>query len=93
MPRFRVGDSVRVRRLPALGHVRTPHYARGKPGQIAAYVGSYPDPEAAAAGGDGRPWRPLYRVRFTQTDMWPDYSGPATDTLDVEIYEQWLESE
>jgi nitrile hydratase len=34
---------------------------------------------------------PLYRVRFAQQTVWPDYRGPASDTLDVEIYEHWLE--
>ena len=28
--------------------------------------------------------------RFLQTDIWPDYTGPRHDTLDVEIYEHWL---
>jgi nitrile hydratase len=30
-------------------------------------------------------------VRFAQREVWPDYGGPATDTVDIEIYEHWLE--
>ena len=34
---------------------------------------------------------PLYRVRFAQREVWPDYRGGAGDSIDVEIYEHWLE--
>ena len=34
--------------------------------------------------------RALYEVRFRQKDIWPDYAGPDTDTLDIDIYEHWL---
>lgn len=83
---------MRVRSRPPAGHVRTPAYVQGKTGEVTLYVGSYPNPELAAAGGDGRPWCPLYRVRFRQKDTWPDYVGNDADTLDVEIYEHWLEA-
>jgi hypothetical protein len=23
--------------------------------------------------------------------VWPDYDGPAADTLDIDIYEHWLQ--
>ena len=32
----------------------------------------------------------LYRVRFRQKDVWENYSGAETDTVDVDIYEHWL---
>ena len=31
------------------------------------------------------------RVRFDQTALWPDYDGPPGDTIDIELYEHWLE--
>jgi nitrile hydratase len=34
--------------------------------------------------------RMLYRVRFAQAEVWPDYDGPAVDTIDVDLYEHWL---
>ena len=37
------------------------------------------------------PARSLYRVRFRQADIWPDYAGPPADSVEVEIYEHWLE--
>jgi len=39
----------------------------------------------------GLPAQPLYRVRFRQTDVWPDYRGGPDDVLEVEIYQHWLE--
>lgn len=73
------------------GHVRTPHYVRGKRGIVERVCGAFRAPEELAYGTyDGEP-RPLYRVRFAQRDLWPDYAGASGDTLDVEIYEHWLE--
>jgi nitrile hydratase len=30
-------------------------------------------------------------VRFLQRDVWPDYAGQPADSVDVEIYQHWLE--
>lgn len=92
-PRFAAGERVRVRSAYPRGHVRTPFYIRGKVGEVADWVGSFVNPELAALGGDGLPEAPLYRVRFRQHDAWEGYQGSAADTLDVEIYEHWLEPE
>ena len=43
-----------------------------------------------AIGKDGLPKKILYEVLFQQIDLWPDYAGPATDTLLIDIYEHWL---
>jgi len=37
------------------------------------------------------PRQPLYRVTFHQTDVWEGYTGSNLDTLDVEVYQAWLE--
>jgi nitrile hydratase len=94
--RFRPGDRVRVTaERPAISigrpHIRTPHYVRGQDGMIAEVMGPFPNPEGLATGGDGLPKQVLYRVRFPQPQLWPGYAGPAKDTLEVEIYEHWLE--
>ena len=93
MVRFVPGDNVTVRRAFPPGHVRTPYYIRGKSGHIAQVLDSFANPEELAFGRDGLPKRPLYRVRFAQSRVWADYSGSAGDTIDVELYEHWLESE
>ena len=84
------GDRVRVIKTHPPGHRRTPYYIRGKTGEIERVCGAFANPEELAYGFDGLPARMLYRVRFRQTDVWPDYRGPAADTVDVDIYEHWL---
>jgi len=89
--RFDVGDTVRVRAAHPPGHVRTPHFIRGKSGRIVDFMGAYRNPEELAYGRPGTPDIPLYRVLFNQTEVWPDYAGSVTDTTVVDIYEHWLE--
>jgi nitrile hydratase len=33
----------------------------------------------------------LYRVRFPLGSVWDRYGGDPSDTVDVELYEHWLE--
>ena len=89
--RYRVGDRVRVRLWDPPGHLRTPWYVRGHAGVIERYCGSFRNPEELAFGREGLPALPLYRVRFRQREVWPSYVGGAEDTLDLEIYQHWLE--
>ncbi len=91
MARFSPGDAVQVHGIRPPGHIRTPHYVRGKTGTIERVCGRFANPEELAFGRDGLPLRPLYRVRFEQAELWPDYQGPAGDAVEVEIYEHWLE--
>jgi hypothetical protein len=88
---FRPGDPVQVRRADAPGHVRTPWYVRGRKGEIERLCGAFANPEELAYNRPGVPAQPLYRVRFRQRDLWPDYAGPPGDTIEVEIYQHWLE--
>ena len=90
-PRFAPGGRVRVRRAHPPGHVRAPHYVRGLTGTVEAVAGGFANPEELAYGRAGLPALPLYRVRFGQADLWPDYPGPARDTAVVDVYENWLE--
>lgn len=88
--RFQPGDAVRVRRGDAPGHLRTPWYVRGHAGRIERICGGFPNPEELAyhrAGGE----IPLYRVRFTAVELWGEGAETPSDTIDVEIFEHWLE--
>ena len=40
-------------------------------------------------GGDKKV---LYRVRFSQSDIWGDYEGSKNDQIDIELYDFWLEN-
>jgi hypothetical protein len=88
---FGIGQRVRVRRAFPPGHVRTPAYARGRAGVIDGIAGAFANPEELAYGRSGAPERALYRVRFAQRDLWPDYAGPPQDSALIDIYEHWLE--
>jgi nitrile hydratase len=88
---FSPHDRVRVRRAYPPGHLRTPFYIRGMTGVIERFLGAFPNPEERAYGRSGEPRLPLYRVRFLQADVWPDYAGRPDDTVDVELYQHWLE--
>ncbi len=89
--RFRPGDRVRVMKAYPLGHVRTPYYIRGASGVIERICGAFPNPEELAQMRSGLPAQPLYRVRFAQSEVWPDYRGARADTLEVEIFQHWLD--
>ena len=90
-PRFRTGDRVAVRTAYPIGHVRTPFYIRGKRGVVERLCGAFPNPEELAYARSGEPAQPLYRVRFQQRDVWPDYAGRPDDVVEIEIYQHWLE--
>ncbi|MGB8840419.1 MAG: SH3-like domain-containing protein, partial [Aliidongia sp.] len=73
------------------GHIRTPFYSRGQAGRIERLCGAFPNPEELAYNRPGLPRQPLYRVRFRQCQLWPDYAGAVADTIEIEIYQHWLE--
>ena len=89
--RFRAGERVRVAARFAPGHTRTPFYVRGRLGRIERVLDEFQNPELEAYGvNDGHPQR-LYRVRIPMGELWHDYAGSMGDSLDLEIFEHWLE--
>lgn len=91
MPKFKKGAKVRVATRKAIGHCRTPWYLRGKTGVVTELHGAFGDPERLAYHKPGLPAQILYKVRFRQKDLWQTYTGAATDQLEADIYEYWLE--
>ena len=89
--KFRPGERVKVMKAYPLGHVRTPYYIRGCSGVVDRVCRAFPNPEELAQMRSGLPAQPLYRVRFVQAEVWPDYRGGRDDTLDVEIFQHWLD--
>ena len=89
-PKYAVGQRVRVMKAFPIGHLRTPYYIRGCAGEVERVCGRFANPEELSQMRSGEPRQVLYRVRFRQRDVWPDYRGAAHDALEVELYEHWL---
>lgn len=90
-PRLVTGVRVRVSAREPEAHCRTPFYLRGAQGQVTEVVGRYHDPSMLAFHKPGLPMRWLYRVRFNQSELWPDYRGGKNDSVVADLYEHWLE--
>ena len=90
--RFPDGSVVRVRALFPPGHCRTPFYTRGRRGTVLGVIDHEPNPEERAYGRSGNPHLPVYRVRFAQAELWPDYAGAGGDAVVVDLFEPWLEA-
>jgi nitrile hydratase subunit beta len=90
--RYRSGDRVRVRDDYPIGHIRTPVYIRGCEGQVVRYLGHFGNPETLAFCLPTEP-RELYKVQFRQVDVWPNYEGSLMDTVELDLYDHWLEGD
>lgn len=88
---FEVGNKIRVSVKFPIGHYRVPHYIRGKQGFIVQKLGRYINPEEESFGHNAGNKLWYYMVSFEQTEIWPDYMGKKSDTLEIEIFENWLE--
>ena len=87
--RFSEGDLVRILDLPKRGHVRIPRYVRNRIGTVERWCGAFPIPKSLPTlGQDCR--LSIIWIRLNQTDLWADYKGSDTDTLDIEVYDHWL---
>jgi len=82
---------VRIRADYPPGFLRTPYYCRGKAGIIERVLPEFANPEDTAYGRWDGPKKVLYRVRFAMKELWPDYAGQSQDTVDIEIFEHWID--
>lgn len=90
--RFKSGDRVRIDSRPEPRHHRVPAYAKGREGVVERVCRAHPQPEKVAKADPDGETVTVYRVRLNQADLWPAYAGPASDTLEIEIFEHWLDS-
>jgi hypothetical protein len=99
--KFKIGDRVIVHDETSLFHTRTQSYARGRTGVVVENRPEWVIPEDEAWGRqdsrqlgpgvtDTGRTEPFYVVRFQQTDLWPDYTGLESDTVESEYSERWL---
>ena len=90
--KFKVGDTVRVKDLPDIFYNRCQVYTRGALATVVELVYESPAPEDEAWDNcDNVEW--FYSLVFRQKDLWADYPDAfASDTLETELPERWLES-
>ena len=87
--RFKVGDTVRTKRMHPEHHTRLPRYARDTVGRIDAVHGVHVFPDTNAHGDGEQPtW--LYGVVFKGTDIWGPDSDPKL-TLRIDLWEPYLD--
>ncbi|HTS92581.1 MAG TPA: nitrile hydratase subunit beta [Stellaceae bacterium] len=89
-PRFKVGDTVRVREMTVAGHTRAPRYCRRRRGIVQEVRGNFvfPDTNAALAGENPQA---LYSVRFEGRELWGDAAGPK-DAVYIDLWDDYLEA-
>lgn len=87
-PRFRAGDTVRVRNLNPTGHTRAPRYARGKAGTVEVDHGVHIFADKNAHGA--KEGQHLYGVRFAARDLWGPQAAPR-DTVRVDLWDGHLD--
>lgn len=68
VPKFKVGDKVRVKENYGLGHTRAPTYAMNAIGTVASHHGCHIFPDSHAAGT--KIGEHLYSVIFTEDALW-----------------------
>jgi len=91
-PLFAAGDSVRVSVRYPVGHYRVPRYIRGKRGRVEAVITPRAvNNEEEGFGRNAGCKRYYYRIAIPLTELWQGYTGSASDSLRIEVFETWLE--
>jgi nitrile hydratase subunit beta len=89
IPRFQVGQRVRVRNMHPAGHTRLPRYTRGKLGTIDRDHGVYVFPDSNAHFLGEKPQH-VYSVRFAARELWGEQASPH-DVVYVDMWDDYLE--
>ncbi len=89
VPRFKVGDSVKVRNVHPRGHTRLPRYVRGKTGVIARFHGVHEFHDVVPDGTAALP-QPVYNLCFQANELWGDSAEP-NESLHIDLWESYLE--
>jgi nitrile hydratase len=91
VPRFALGERVRVLPMTQAGHTRAPQYTHGASGVITAYNGVhiFPDANAHRTSGADTVGEPLYTVEFSSVELFGAVSQPG-DSVFVDLWEPYL---
>lgn len=90
-PLFQVGDRVTIDIRFPLGHYRVPLYVRGKSATVTKIIErAAVNNEEEAFGRNAGSKLHYYRLSIPMRDLWPDYRGAHSDSLNIEVFETWL---
>ncbi len=89
--KFQTGDNIRISSRFEPRHHRIPAYVKGQTGFVKQVLSPQGKPELLAYQKQTDEPVTVYRINLKQTDLWPDYSGSSKDSLEIEVYEHWLE--
>ena len=89
VPRFKVGDTVRVRNVHPRWHTRLPRYVRGKTGVITRFHGVHDFHDVVPDETVAQP-QPVYNLRFLAAELWGDSAEP-NESLHIDLWESYLE--
>jgi nitrile hydratase len=84
------GTSITIKDSAQPGHIRTPYYIRGKTGVIERSLGEFKNPEQLAYSLPSSLYE-LYRVRFKMSELWNHDIENPNDTVEAEVFSQWIE--
>ena len=87
---FKEGEQARIETKFPVGHYRVPMYMRGKNVTIVRNLGRHINPEEEAFGRNAGNEKWYYMVSIRQIDLWARYQGQPDDTLQIEVFENWL---
>jgi len=88
-PKFKPGQSVKVRNLNPLGHTRAPRYIRDRTGTIDRDHGVFIFPDTNAAG-TGKSPQHVYSVRFEAREIWGE-QGPDNEAIYIDLWDDYLD--
>ena len=91
MTKFKIGDQVQIAARFESRHHRVPAYVKGQYGIVKQILSPQGKPELLASQRNTDEQVPVYRVNLKQTELWSNYKGTSQDSLEIEIYEHWLE--
>ena len=90
-PSFQVGDRVTIDVRFPIGHYRVPIYVRGKSATVTKIIErAAVNNEEEAFGRNAGSKLHYYRLAILMSDLWPDYRGSRSDSLNIEVFETWL---
>jgi len=87
VPRFGVGDSVKVRDINIRGHTRLPRYVRGRVGTVVTLYSAQDIQDHVPESQKGQ--QPVYSVRFDGRELW-GVTAESNQVLYIDMWESYL---